>query len=114
MAKAIHKLEAVAGGSTLELTVTKAQGPVATMVEVGSTGNDDAHFRDSDLTPGPAVKQLDPANTYAIVWSGAFVEDGSATLRLRVLDAHGTVLVSKSVTVKGKSKEVFFRVVMLP
>jgi len=112
--KLIKKMDTVTGGSTLELSVTKKQGPVATSAEVGSSGGDDDSFTDSQLTPGPAVVQLNAANTYSVVWSGAFVKEGSATLRLKVLDAQGNVLANKTVPVKGKAKEVFFRAVLVP
>lgn len=112
--KLIKKMEAVTGGSTLELSVTKKLGPVATSAEVGSSGTDDKSFTDTQLTPGPAVVPLNPENTYSVVWSGAFVKEGSATLRLRVLDIQGSILASKTVLVKGKAKEVFFRAVLVP
>ena len=68
---------AIAGGSVLELTVTREAGPVATSAGVASTGSDEQHFSDSELTPGPAEKNLDPANTYSILWDGAFADQGS-------------------------------------
>ena len=110
----IKKVNVVIGGKSLELTVTKTLGPVDTSAEVGSTGSDDASFKDSQLTPGPAVMPLNTANTYAIVWIVAFVHDGSATLRVRVLDAQGAVLASKNVTVQGKAGQVIFRAVLVP
>jgi hypothetical protein len=110
----VKKLEAVAGGSTLEMSVTKKLGPVATHAEVGSSGSDDGSFSDSQLTPGPAVMPINPENTYTVAWEGAFVKEGSVTLRVRVLGANENVLASKSVTVQGKAKEVFFRAILVP
>jgi hypothetical protein len=110
--KLIKKMDTITSASTLELSVSKKDGPVATAVEVGSTGNDDESFTDKQLTPGPASMPLDPKNSYNIVWSGAFVKKGSATLRVRVLDANGDR--TKTVTVQGKAKETFFRLVMIP
>jgi hypothetical protein len=107
------KMKAVAGASRLEMSVTKTGGPVTTRAEVGSTGSDDQKFQDSQLTPGPAVKPLNPNNTYSILWHGAFVLAGSATLRVRVFDAQGNA-TNKQVTVQGKKGDEFFRVVLIP
>lgn len=112
--KLIKKMDTFTGPSTLELSVSKKDGPVATAVEVGSTGNDDRSFTDKQLTPGPASMPLDPANSYNVVWSGAFVKKGSATLRLQVFDASGALQGTRSVTVRGEAKDKFFRLVMIP
>jgi|GEM_PF-6199477 len=112
--KFIKKLAVFTGGSSLELTVTKQLGPVATSADVASTGTDDAHFSDKKLTPGPAMKPLNPANSYSILWQGAFVKDGSATLTVRVLDATGKVLTTKVVSVAGQAGDVFFRIILVP
>jgi hypothetical protein len=112
--KMIKKMAAVSSASTLELSVSKKDGPVATSVEVGSTGADDKSFTDKQLTPGPASKPLDPANSYNIVWVGAFVKKGSATLKVRVVDASGAVQGTKTITVQGEAKETFFRLLMIP
>jgi hypothetical protein len=89
---------------TLSISVTKQGGPVATSAEVTSTGSDDESFSDSQLTPGPALKPLDPANSYTIVWTGAFAGTGSATL----------IVENESVTVEGNAGDEFFRIVMVP
>ncbi len=112
--KFIKKLDAVVGGSRLELSVTKKLGPVSTTAEVGSSGTDDRSFSDSQLTPGPATMPMDPANVYAIVWRVAFTRDGSATLKVRVVDAQGNVLTNKNITVKGKANQVQFRAIVVP
>lgn len=106
--KMIKKMEVIESDSTLELTVSKNGGPVSTAVEVGSTGDDDESFSDQELTPGPARKNLDSSNSYSLVWTGAFVAEGSA--RLRVVVGND----SKNMTVNGKAGDVFFRVVMIP
>jgi len=108
------KLNALAGAPRLELTVSKTGGPVSTAVEVTSTGPDDKTFSDAELTPGPAVTDLDSSNTYTLVWSGAFADDGSASLHVRVLDAGGGVTDDETVTVDGQQGDVFFRLVLLP
>lgn len=108
------KLTALAGAPRLELTVAKTNGPIATSVEVTSTGTDDKTFFDADLTPGPATMDLNPTNTYALVWAGAFADDGSASLHVRVLDGGGGVTDDETVTVDGKQGDVFFRLVLLP
>lgn len=79
--------------ATLELSVSKSGGPVATFVEVGSTGTDDEVFNDHQLDPGPVRKPLLEGNTYAVLWRGAFVATGTATLHILVTQADGTVLV---------------------
>ena len=112
--KLVKKVDAVTGGSELELSVTKKLGPVNTFAEVGSSGPDDRSFSDSELTPGPAMMPINPNNTYSIAWAGAFVKDGSVTLRVRVLDPQGKVLVNKTFTVQGKAKEKFFRLILVP
>jgi hypothetical protein len=112
--KLVKKVDAVLGGATLELSVTKKLGPVSTFAEVGSSGTDDGSFSDSQLTPGPAVMPIDAANTYSIAWAGTFVEEGSVTLRVRVLDPADTVLVNKTFVVQGKARELFFRLILVP
>ncbi len=111
--KLIKKMAAVTSASTLSLSVSK-KATVATSVEVGSTGSDDKSFTDKQLTPGPAQMPLNPANSYNIVWSGAFVTKGSVTLKVEVLDMNGAVKGKKSVTVQGQAKDKFFRLVMIP
>jgi len=112
--KLIKKMDAFTSPSTVELSVSKKDGPVSTAVEVGSTGSDDKSFTDKQLTPGPASMPLNPANSYNVVWSGAFVKKGSATLKVRVFDTSGALHGTKSVTVQGEAKEKFFRLVMIP
>lgn len=112
--KLIKKMETFTSPSTLELSVSKKDGPVATAVEIGSTGSDDRSFTDKQLTPGPVSMPLDPANSYNVVWSGAFVKKGTATLKVRVFDASGTLHGTKSVPIQGEAKEKFFRLVMIP
>jgi len=107
--KIFQKMAAINANTTLELTVSKTGGPVVTAVEVGSTGNDDQSFSDNDLTPGPATKQLNGNNSYALVWSGAFVTQGSATLHV---DVGGTNV--KTVPVNGQAGDTFFRSVLIP
>lgn len=114
MSKLIKKLDTITSSSTLQLSVTKKDGPVSTAVEVGSTGSDDQSFTDKQLTPGPASKPLDGGNSYSIVWTGAFVKDGSTTLKVQVFEANGDLHGGKTVTVSGKAGDVFFRLVMIP
>jgi hypothetical protein len=111
--KLIKKMAAITGASTLSLSVSK-KATVATTVEVGSTGTDDKTFTDKQLTPGPAQMPLNAANSYNIVWSGAFVTKGSATLKVQVSNASGAVKGTKSVTVQGEAGDTFFRLVMIP
>lgn len=112
--KLIKKMAAVTAPSTLEMKVTKTGGPVSTAAEVGSTASDDASFTDSQLTPGPTTMPLNPTNSYAIAWTGAFVKAGTATLNVRVVREDGTVKETKPVRVQGKAKEKFFRLVLVP
>ncbi|MFL6263142.1 MAG: hypothetical protein ACJ76Y_25885 [Thermoanaerobaculia bacterium] len=112
--QASAKLTALAGAPRLELTVAKTGGPVSTSVEVTSTGTDDQTFFDAALTPGPAVTDLDPANTYTLVWAGAFADDGTASLHVRVLDGGGGVTDDETLNIEGKQGDVFFRLVLLP
>jgi hypothetical protein len=112
--QASAKLNVVAEDSRLELTVSKDRGPVSTSVEVTSTGTDDRTFFDAELTPGPAEMNLDSANTYTLVWAGAFADDGTASLHVRVLDSAGSVKDDETVIVEGKQGDVFFRLVLLP
>jgi len=103
------KMAAIQANSMLQLTVAKTGGPVVTAVEVGSTGSDDQGFSDQQLTPGPAQMALLGTNSYALVWTGAFVTRGSATLSVVVNG--GT---PKVVTVRGEAGDAFFRSVMIP
>lgn len=112
--KMIKKMSSISSASTLELRVAKTGGPVATAAEVGSTGADDRSFTDGQLTPGPATMPLNPANSYAIAWTGAFVKAGTATLTVRVLRSDGTQKEKKPVRVVGKKGDVFFRLVLVP
>ena len=110
----IRKLSAITSASILELRVTKSGGPVSTAVEVASTGSDDRGFSDRQLTPGPATMPLNPASSYTIGWTGAFMMTGTATLTVRVLHADGALKERQSVRVVGKRGEVFFRLVLMP
>lgn len=112
--KLIRKMDTITSTSTLVLSVSKKDGPVATTAEVGSTGSDDMRFTDTQLTPGPAQMPLNGNNSYSVVWSGAFVKAGSVTLKVQVLKADGSVHSAKNVTVKGEKGDVFFRLVMIP
>lgn len=82
---------------TLQLSVTKTGGPVATFVEVGSSGDDDQVFNDSQLDPGPVQMPLLQGNFYNVVWRGAFVAPGNATLHILATRTDGTVLLQKEV-----------------
>ena len=99
--------------ATLQLRVTKNGGPVATFVEVGSSGSDDQVFNDSQLDPGPAQKPLLQGNFYTVVWRGAFVAPGNATLHLRMTRADGTVLVQEDVPVSHPPTNSPFTIVVL-
>ena len=114
MASPIHKLKAITAGGTLSLSVTKTGGPVMTRAFVGSTGTDDRNFDDTQLTPGPATMPLRPNNSYSIVWMGAFIAPGSATLEVVVDHADGRPQSTKTVKVNGKAGDSFMRVVMVP
>ena len=113
MAHPIHKLNVVTDGGTLELAVTKSGGPVVTRAVVGSTGDDDRDFSDSELTQGTASMPLQPANTYSIVWTGAFVGAGRAVRRVRATTPQGGQFQTE-VTVDGNAGDSFFRVVLVP
>lgn len=99
--------------ATLELSVTKTGGPVATFVEVGSSGSDDQVFNDHQLDPGPAQKPLLQGNFYTVVWRGAFVEPGTATLHVLAKRANGTVFVQKDVKVSHPPTNSPFTIVVL-
>ena len=111
--KLTKTMAAFTPGATLELKVTKTGGPVATVVEVGSTGSDDERYGDAQLTPGPAIKPLQAGNTYALLWVGAFVKAGKATLRVTVVRPDGTS-ATRSKPVAGKKGDVFTRLLLLP
>jgi hypothetical protein len=99
--------------ATLELSVTKSGGPVATSIEVGSSGDDDQRFSDAQLTPGPVVMSLLLGNTYVVVWQGAFVAPGRATLKVKATDAKGNVFLSKSVVANRPPLDKTFTIVVL-
>lgn len=99
--------------ATLELSVTKNGGPVATSTEVGSSGNDDRGFTDQQLTPGPVQMPLLKGNFYTVVWQGAFVKPGSATLHVKATNAGGGVFVQKSVAAKRPPLGKTFTLVVL-
>jgi hypothetical protein len=98
---------------TLELRVTKTGGPVATFVEVASSGTDDQVFDDHDLTPGPAQMPLLQGNFYTVVWRGAFVAQGAATLHVLARLTDGTVIVQKDVPVEHPPINSPFTIVVL-
>ena len=98
---------------TLELSVTKTGGPVATFIEVGSSGTDDQVFNDHQLDPGPAQKPLLQGNFYTVVWRGAFVAPGTATLHVRATRADGTVIVQEEVPVSHPPTNSPFTIVVL-
>ena len=98
---------------TLQLSVTKTGGPVATFVEVGSSGSDDQVFSDHQLDPGPVQMPMLPGNFYTVVWRGAFVAAGTATLHVLATRANGTVLVQKDVPVSHPPTNSPFTIVVL-
>lgn len=104
---------APAAVATLKLSVTKTGGPVATFVEVGSSGSDDQVFNDHQLDPGPAQMPLLQGNFYTVVWRGAFVASGTATLHILATRANGTVLVKKDVPVSHPPTNSPFTIVVL-
>lgn len=99
--------------ATLALSVTKTGGPVATFAEVGSSGSDDQVFNDHQLDPGPAQMPLLQGNFYTVVWRGAFVAPGTATLHVLATRADGTVLVQKDVPVSHPPTNSPFTIVVL-
>jgi len=99
--------------ATLQLSVTKTGGPVATFVEVGSSGSDDQVFNDHQLDPGPAQMPLLQGNFYTVVWRGAFVASGTATLHVLATRANGAVLVQKDVPVSHPPTNSPFTIVVL-
>ncbi|HEX2551722.1 MAG TPA: hypothetical protein VHK64_09025 [Nocardioidaceae bacterium] len=110
---AAQPVEAAAVVGTLELSVTKTGGPVATFAEVGSSGIDDQVFNDHELDPGPARKPLLQGNFYTVVWRGAFVAPGTAILHVRATRANGTVIVQKDVPVTHPPTNSPFTIVVL-
>jgi len=99
--------------ATLQLSVTKTGGPVATFIEVGSSGTDDQVFNDHQLDPGPAQMPLLQGNFYTVVWRGAFVAPGSATLHVLAKRTDGTVIVQKDVPVEHPPINSPFTIVVL-
>jgi hypothetical protein len=99
--------------ATLQLSVTKTGGPVATFAEVGSSGTDGQVFDDHDLDPGPAQKPLLQGNFYTVVWRGAFVAPGTATLHVLATQANGAVIVQKDVPVEHPPINSPFTIVVL-
>ncbi|MEP7012933.1 MAG: hypothetical protein ABJC13_21635 [Acidobacteriota bacterium] len=87
--------------ATVEFSVTKTGGPVATSIEVGSSGSDDQRFTDQQLKAGTVKATLLKGNTYTVVWQGAFVHPGSATLAVVATDSKGKVFLNKKVAVKN-------------
>ncbi len=112
--KSIEKMKALLEAAGLEISVTKEGGPIVSAVEVGSTGDDDARFRDARLTPGPASMPLEPGNTYALVWTVAFVRRGTAILTAKVTTASGKVHKVKTKKVEGAAGETVMRVILIP
>jgi hypothetical protein len=104
---------AAAALPTLQLKVTKTGGPVGTFIEVGSTGTDGRVFDDSELTPGPARMPMLRGNSYTVVWRGAFVAAGTATLHVLATRADNTVLVQKDVDVEHPPTNSPFTIVVL-
>jgi hypothetical protein len=96
---------------SLELSVTKNGGPVATSVEVGSSGTDDRTFSDKELTPGPAKMPLISGNTYTVVWQGAFVKPGTAVLHVKGSTSQGDF--ADDVTAKHPPLNDVFTLVVL-
>lgn len=99
--------------ATVELSVTKSGGPVATSIEVGSSGSDDQRFTDQQLNAGPVSMALLKGNIYTIVWQGAFVHPGSATLAVVATDTTGNVFVKKKVVAKNPPTGPTFTFVVL-
>ncbi|HEX2224732.1 MAG TPA: hypothetical protein VHN15_11050 [Thermoanaerobaculia bacterium] len=109
-----QRTENVAATATLQLSVTKEGGPVGTFVEVGSSGTDDRVFNDHELTQGgPARMPLRRGNFYTVVWRGAFVAPGAATLHVVATRADGSDLVRKDVTVEHPPTNSPFTLVVL-
>ena len=103
-----------AATTTLQLSVTKEGGPVATFVEIASSGSDDRVFNDHDLSAGgPAQMVLRPENFYTGVWRGAFVAPGSATLHIRETRADGSVIMEEDVPVEHPGTNSPFTIVVL-
>lgn len=112
--KSIKKMQLVTEAAVLEVTVVKEGGPLGSRVEVGSTGTDDSTFLDSQLTPGPVAKQLNPAHSYALLWTAAFVRKGAATLTAKITTASGTVQKIKTKKINGVAGDIVSRVVLIP
>jgi hypothetical protein len=86
---------------------------IKSSVDVASSGSDDSRFTDSELTPGPAERQLKPENSYVLEWTVAFGRSGTATLTVAVL-ADGTVVPLPPTKVVGEAGQEKRRVVFLP
>ena len=112
--KLIKKTSALTGEARLEVAVEKDGGPLATTLEIGSTGSDDGSVSDGRLTPGPASIPLRASCSYALVWAGAFARKGSATLTVKVIDASGQVEKIKMKKVLGVAGDTFARVLLIP
>ena len=111
--KLVKHMLAITANSSLELKVKRTGGLNTTHALVVSTGTDTEAFSDSQMTPGPATKALNGANSYVIVWTVAFVEDGTATLNVVVLDDQGQKHDRAPVPVTGKAGDIAKRVVVI-
>lgn len=104
---------AAAVTATLQLSVTKTGGPVGTFVEVGSSGADSHVFDDRDLDPGPARMPMLDGNSYTVVWRGAFVSTGTATLHVLATPADGSAPLQRDVPVEHPPTNSPFTIVVL-
>lgn len=112
--KSIQKMELVTQPAKLELRVVKQGGPLTSVAEVASTGDDDAGFKDGELTPGPAIHQLDSACSYGLLWTVAFARKGAATLSATVRTEDGAFQNVKTKRVEGVAGDVVVRMIFVP
>lgn len=75
---------------SIEASVTKSAPLIKTTLIVASSGPDDSRFKDTELTPGPARRNLVPTNSYVLGWVVAFGATGTARLKVRIFFADGT------------------------
>ncbi|HWN41325.1 MAG TPA: hypothetical protein VNW71_03850 [Thermoanaerobaculia bacterium] len=99
---------------SMEASVAKSAPLIKTTLIVASSGPDDSRFKDTELTPGPARRNLVPSNSYVLGWVVAFGATGTARLKVRIIFADGTTQ-DQNLSVQGNLGDPpAQRVVLIP
>jgi hypothetical protein len=108
------EMEAPASKRSIEVSVTKSDALIKTTLFVSSSGPDDSRFKDTELTPGPASRDLVPQNSYVLGWVVTFGATGKARLKVRIIFSNGT-FQDQSLSVQGNLGDPpAQRVVLIP